>query len=91
MVSFYDIRKFFDKESLRDAMNTVSKCGVPMNLYRLWFLLNQKTEIEVSTGVGKTDRAKVGELIGQGSSGGALISAANLDDGVREALGRGWG
>ena len=47
-----DIRKFFDKENLRDAMNALFSAGVCGKLYRLWFKLNENTRIAVQTGVG---------------------------------------
>ena len=86
LIQVYDIKKFFDKESLRDGMATLYKCNIPMKLYRLWFLMNRQTKIQIKTGSGLTEFTDVGEIIGQGSSGGAIVSAANLDEGVREAL-----
>ena len=76
----YDIRKFFDKENLRDVMNTFKKCGISPRLYRTWFTLNRNTVIIVKTGAGMT--AKAVELIGQGSAGGALASQVNIDMGL---------
>ena len=81
-IQFIDISKFFDKESLRDGMNTVYKAGISGKLYRLWFKLNQRTKIGIKTGSGTSEYKECGETIGQGSFGGALISAANLDDGI---------
>ena len=78
----YDIQKFFDKENLRDVMDTLSEIGVDPKLYRTWFLLNQNTTIRVKTGNGYTEWRNVGEILGQGSGGGAMASAANLDRGV---------
>ena len=40
--------------------------------------------MRVKTAVGLTEYAEVGEIIGQGTGGGALVSAANLDGGVSE-------
>ena len=34
--------------------------------------------------MGVTDYEEVGELIGQGTGGGAIVSAANLDGGVND-------
>ena len=84
IVQFYDIRRFFDKESLRDGLNTVYEAGVDKKLYRLWYKLNKNTKIRIKTAVGMTDYEEVGEIIGQGSSGGAIVSAANLDNGVNK-------
>ena len=35
----YDIQKFFDKENLRDVMDTLHHIGVNPKLYRAWFNL----------------------------------------------------
>ena len=86
----YDIKKFFDKENLRDVMDTLHNCGVHPKLYRAWFKLNQHTTIKVNTAVGMSGSAEAGELIGQGSAGGALASQANIDHGLdRYFLGSG--
>ena len=63
-----DIRKFFDKENLRDAMNTLHSAGVHGKAYRLWYKLNKNTRIAVKTGVGLTDERDTGETLGQGTS-----------------------
>ena len=49
-----DISKFFDKENLRDAMNTLYEAGVKGKPYWLWYKLNQNTWIAVKTGVSVT-------------------------------------
>ena len=83
-LQFFDISKFFDSESLRDGMNTVYKAGISGKLYRLWYKLNAKTNIGVQTGFGVSKYKHCNETIAQGSFGGAIISAANLDDGIQE-------
>ena len=75
-----DIRKYFDKENLRDAFNTLYSAGVQGKVYRLWYKLNQNTRIAVKTGVGLTDERDTGETLGQGTVGGALASALNIDE-----------
>ena len=40
------------------------------------------TRIRVRTGVGNTEKAEIGFVIGQGTIGGALASQASLDDGI---------
>ena len=45
ILEFFDITKFFDKESLRDGMFVVRKAGIKGKLYRLWYRLNEKTKI----------------------------------------------
>ena len=80
----YDIQNFFDKENLRDAMNTLHKIGVDPKMYRAWFNLNKNTVIRVKNGTGYSDWEEAGELIGQGTGGGALVSSVNLDSDVNE-------
>ena len=63
IVQLNDIKKFFDKEGLRDGMDALHNAGIDHKLYRLWFLLNQNTKIRVRTALGETKYRKVGELI----------------------------
>ena len=77
-----DISRFFDKENIRDVMNTLYRIGVNKKACRTWFLLNKKTRISVKTGVGMTEECDVGEVVGQGTMGGALVSQLNVDKGV---------
>ena len=51
---------------------------------RLWYNLNDKTQIRVRTGAGVSDAGDVGAVVGQGTIGGALVSQAVLDDAVTE-------
>ena len=44
--------------------------------------MNSKTKIKIKSGVGFSDTKESGENIGQGTVDGAIISAANLDDGI---------
>ena len=83
----YDIQKYFDKENLRDAMNTLYQIGVEPQMYRAWFNLNKNTVIRVKTGTGYSEWADAGELIGQGTGGGALVSSVNLDKDMEEFFG----
>ena len=77
-LQLYDLSKYFDKEILRDAMDTLYNAGVTSKLYRLWFMLNKDSQIRVKTAFGITDVAPTGENVAQGSIGGGLISALNL-------------
>ena len=70
---YYDLSKFFDKEVLSDTMDVLARRQVDLKAYRLWAKLND-TCIEVRTGVGTTKKADIGEVIGQGTIGGALVS-----------------
>ena len=82
ILQFYDIRKFFDSESLRDAMNSMYHCGVKGKLYRLLFELNKSNTIKIKTGVGETNSIESGETFSQGSIAGGLISSGNLDHSI---------
>ena len=86
ILQLYDIRKFFDKENLRDAMDSLYGMGVDPKIFRAWFLLNKNMRIQVKTSVGCTEWAEAGELIGQGTVGGALVSAGNLDMSMNKAF-----
>ena len=79
-----DIRKFFDKQNLVDAMQTLHKAKVKKKLYRVWYKLNSNTTIQVMTGAGLSARGLAGPVTGQGGGGAALASALNLDMGVDE-------
>ena len=63
-------------------MDILHEIGVDPKLCRTWFELNKNTTIRVKTANGFTDWRNVGELLGQGSGGGAMASAANLHRGV---------
>ena len=82
ILQIYDIKRFFDKENIRDAMDTLNDIKVKKEVYRTWYKLNKNTRISVKTGVGETEEADVGELVGQGSSGGAIVSQVKVDHGL---------
>jgi hypothetical protein len=84
VLKLYDISKFFDKEMVEDGIITCLKRGCNQKAVRLWFKLNEKTQIQVRTGAGMSKYAEVGPVLGQGTFVGALISQAVLDDGVTE-------
>ena len=63
-------------------MDTLHQVGVHPKLYRSWFNLNKQTSIKVNTAVGVSESAQAGELIGQGSAGGAIASQINIDKGM---------
>ena len=84
IISLYDISKFFDRESLVDVLGEAYKCGIRGKLYRLLYEMNKDSIIKVRTGVGDTETRETGEGLGQGTIEEALLSAANLDQGVQE-------
>ena len=77
-----DIRKFFDKQSLVDAMNTLHQAKVKSKWYRVWYKLNENTKIQVKTGAGLSSQGLAGPVTCQGGGGAALASALNLDRGL---------
>ena len=79
-----DLVSFFDREDIHDVMATLYEAGVNTTAARLWFKLNQNTEIRVKTSAGVTDTAFVGDVIGQGTAGAALVSQLNLDHGMKK-------
>ena len=68
-------------------MQTLSEIGVNQKAARVWFKLNEGTEIAVKTAGGISDTAYVGDCIGQGTAGGVLVSQANLDHGLEQYFG----
>ena len=63
VVRLYDISKFFDRESLRDGMNSIYNCGIQGKLYRLIYMMNKDTQIRVRTAVGETDEKDTGKIL----------------------------
>ena len=79
-----DIQKFFDKEMIEDVYLSCEKRGADLKAARLWYKLNMNTRIQVRTGVGLSEFADVGAVVGQGTIGGALGSQAVLDERISE-------
>ena len=82
VLTILDIIKFFDKQSLVDAMDALYQAKVNPKNYRVWYKLNQNTIIQVKTGAGLSARGLAGQVTGQGGGGAALASALNLDLGL---------
>ena len=82
-----DLVSFFDRENIYDVMGTLYDAGVNKKAARLWFKLNEETEIKVKTSSGMTNTATVGNVIGQGTAGAALVSQLNLDHGLHSYFG----
>ena len=78
-IQIYDISKYFDKEILKDAMDTLYNCGIKGKLYRLWYKMYRDSQVRIKTAAGLTDIKTTGENVTQGSIGGAILSSANLD------------
>ena len=79
IVQLYDISNFFDREMLRDCMDTLYNNGIRGKLYRLIYEMNRETSIKVRTAVGVTSEENTGEGVGQGTLDGAIISACSID------------
>ena len=77
----HDVAKFFDKEVAPDTLDMMYRRGVDPKICRLWAKMND-TRIQVRTGVGNTEKAEIGFVIGQGTIGDALALQASLDDGI---------
>ena len=55
IIQVYDLSKYFDKEMLRDAMNSLYEADVKGKLYRLWFMMNCDNQVRVLTSAGMSD------------------------------------
>jgi hypothetical protein len=84
IIQCQDISKFFDKEMMQDAILTCYARKANPKAIRLWYKLNEATQIRVKSSQGLSDSADVGAVVGQGTIGGALVSQAVLDDGIME-------
>ena len=82
ILTLLDLVKFFDKQSLIDACDALYQARVNNKFFRVWYKLNERTEIEVRTGSGLTSIGLAGPVTGQGGGGAALASALNLDLGI---------
>ena len=84
ILTLVDIISFFDRENILDIMETFHLKKINKKASRLWYKLSEDTEIKVKTAVGMSDSARVGAVVGQGSSGAALASQAMVDNGLEE-------
>ena len=82
ILTLVDIVAFFDWKNIHDVMQTSHEIGVEKKTARVWYKLNENTEVVVKTAGGVSETAFVGDCIGQGTAGGALVSQANLDHGL---------
>ena len=51
ILTLVDIIAFFDREDILDVMETFEKMSVNKKAARLWYKLNDNTEIQVKTAV----------------------------------------
>ena len=54
-IQIFDVSKYFDKEVLKDAMDTLYKCGIKGKLYRLWYEMYRDSQIRVKTAAGTSE------------------------------------
>ena len=83
IATMWDLCCYFNSESLIDCLSELYKSDVKGKLYRLVYKMNENIRIAVNTPVGQTEFEDTGEGIGQGTSDGAILSAVNLDSGVK--------
>ena len=88
IVQLYDISKFFDREMLRDCMDSLYSNGIRGKLYRLIYEMKKETRIKVRTAVGVSKEENTGEGVGQGTLDGAIISACSINYSVNEFFSR---
>ena len=84
IISLFDIKKYFDSESIFDCLYELYKSNIKGKLYRLIFHLNENIRIIVKTPVGDTQPSETGPCLGQGTVLGAVVSSVNLDNGCKE-------
>ena len=84
ILALYDLKKYYDCENIEDCMNEIYKSGVKNKPYRLLFKMNENISIRVQTPVGTTEEENVGNIVGQGTNEGNIISSVSINGGVRE-------
>ena len=86
LFSSWDLKAFFDSESLEDVMRELYDKEIRGKLYRLIYKMNENIKIKVKTPVGVTDSADTGSGVGQGGVDAAVISSASIDGGVSKTF-----
>ena len=80
----YDIKGYFYSESVFDCCSEIYKSQVTRKLYRLLFNLNKYARVKVQTSVWTSQPGYTDPLITQGSIEAAVLSAVNLDSGIKD-------
>ena len=78
-VVFGDAVKCFDKLWLKDSLTELYKAGYDLQDIEMIYRLNEDTDIVVETPFGKTERAKVGEVVKQGTVLGPQLCCVETD------------
>ena len=86
ILNLVDIVSFFDREDIIDVIEALEDMNVNKKVLRIWYKLNDNTNISVKTSVGMTEKTEVGALVGQGSGGAAIGSQAMVDIGLKNYL-----
>ena len=84
LITMYDIKKYFDSESVFDCFSELYRSQIKGRVYRLLYNLNKRSKVRVITSVGESQWAETDPLLTQGSIEAAVCSAVNLDSGVRD-------
>ena len=63
IIQLYELSKYFDKEMLRDAMNSLHEANVRGKLYRLWHMMNCDNRVKVLTSAGMTESRSTGKML----------------------------
>ena len=61
-----DLVSFFDQEAIHDVIATMQEVGVNSAAVRMWFKLNQNTEIQVNASAGILTMLLLVMLLGRG-------------------------
>ena len=67
ILGYFDLKKYFDSESLKDAMNSIYNFRVKEKLYNLKYELNNNNKIRMKTSVGVSEAFDVGPTVAKGS------------------------
>ena len=78
-VVFGDAVKCFDKLWLRDSLVEMYKAGCNMQDIQMIYKMNEDTGIIIETPLGKTEHAKVGEIVKQGTVLGPQLCCVETD------------
>ena len=83
----FDMEKFLEKESLLDVMYTLSKeAKICDKDCRLWYKLNEDSNISVRTSVRESGTYRVKNSLGRGMFGAALASSLNIGCTLQETF-----
>ena len=76
--------KYFDQGNIHDCCNELYRSEVKGKVYRLLYTLYKNSRIRVRTSVGVSESEETGPCLTRGSVEGAVQSALNIDNGVKD-------